>query len=257
VLLTTAVVFYHRLFPDPIVDPIVNRDTYLTIIGLQPNVPMTLVKTTEETQELLARHLSMSKQQLEKTRGQPGSRLLIWPESPMNFAYASDRQFQEIVTRFAIENQTSLLFNSQEPAPAGGIYNSAVLINEKGRVISQYDKIRLLPFGEYVPLPRWLPSIFDNRYRWRFHSRRELHVDACQWLSPRRCFHLHRVGLSVNCANHDERWRERSDQHLERRVPWTDCSDATTPGECSVQSRGKQSQRCARYEQRNYSSYRQ
>ena len=158
VLLTTAVVFYHRLFPDPIVDPIVNRDTYLTIIGLQPNVPMTLVKTTEETQELLARHLSMSKQQLEKTRGQPGSRLLIWPESPMNFAYASDRQFQEIVTRFAIEHQTSVLFNSQEPAPAGGIYNSAVLINEKGRVISQYDKIRLLPFGEYVPLPRWLPG---------------------------------------------------------------------------------------------------
>jgi apolipoprotein N-acyltransferase len=76
----------------------------------------------------------------------------------MNFAYASDRQFQQIATSFAIENQTSLLFNSQEPAPAGGVYNSAVLINEKGRVISQYDKIRLLPFGEYVPLPRWLPG---------------------------------------------------------------------------------------------------
>ena len=158
VLLTTAVVFYHRLFPEPMVDPIINRDTYLTIIGLQPNVPMTLVKTTEETQELLARHLSMSKQQLDETRGQPGSRLVIWPESPMNFAYASDRQFQEIVTRFVVENQTSLLFNSQEPAPFGGVYNSAVLINEKGRVISQYDKIRLLPFGEYVPLPRWLPG---------------------------------------------------------------------------------------------------
>jgi len=157
-LLATAVVFSHRLFPRPIVDPIVNRATQLTIIALQPNVPMTLVKTTEETQELLARHLSMSKQQLDETRGQPGSRLLIWPESPMNFAYGSDQQFQQIVTRFVIENQTSLLFNSQEPAPTGGVYNSAVLINEKGRVISQYDKIRLLPFGEYVPLPRWLPG---------------------------------------------------------------------------------------------------
>ena len=157
-LLTTAVVFSHRLSPQTMVRPVVNQASYLTIIALQPNVPMTVFKTTEETQELLARHLSMSKKKLDENREQPGSRLVIWPESPMNFAYASDRQFQEIVTRFAIENQTSLLFNSQEPAPVGGVYNSAMLINEKGRVISQYDKIRLMPFGEYVPLPRWLPG---------------------------------------------------------------------------------------------------
>ena len=157
-LLTTAVVFYPRLFPEPLVDPMVNRDTELTIIALQPNVPMTLVKTTQETDDLFARHLSVSKQKIDETRGQLGSRLVIWPESPMNFAYGSDQQFQQIVTRFVIDNQTSLLFNSQEPAPVGGVYNSAVLINEKGRVISQYDKIRLLPFGEYVPLPRWLPG---------------------------------------------------------------------------------------------------
>ena len=157
-VLTTAIILSHRPWEREMTKPKMNPANYLTIIALQPNVPMTLVKTTEETQELLARHLSISKQQLDETRGQPGSRLLIWPESPMNFAYGSDQQFQQIVTRFAIENQTSLLFNSQESAPAGGVYNSAVLINEKGRVISQYDKIRLLPFGEYVPLPRWLPG---------------------------------------------------------------------------------------------------
>jgi apolipoprotein N-acyltransferase len=32
-----------------------------------------------------------------------------------------------------------------------------VLVNEAGRLVAQYDKIRLLPFGEYVPLPRWFP----------------------------------------------------------------------------------------------------
>jgi apolipoprotein N-acyltransferase len=52
-----------------------------------------------------------------------------------------------------------VLFNSLEPAPAGGAYNSAILINEEGRLVGQYDKIRLLPFGEYVPLPRWLPGV--------------------------------------------------------------------------------------------------
>jgi apolipoprotein N-acyltransferase len=76
----------------------------------------------------------------------------------MNFTYASDKSFQDLVARFTRENHTSLLFNSLEPAPGGGGYNSALLVNEEGRLISQYDKIRLLPFGEYVPLPHWLPG---------------------------------------------------------------------------------------------------
>ena len=33
-----------------------------------------------------------------------------------------------------------------------------MLVNEEGRLAVQYDKIRLMPFGEYVPLPRWLPG---------------------------------------------------------------------------------------------------
>jgi apolipoprotein N-acyltransferase len=41
----------------------------------------------------------------------------------------------------------------------GGAYNAAVMVNEEGRAVAQYDKIRLLPFGEYVPLPRWLPGV--------------------------------------------------------------------------------------------------
>jgi apolipoprotein N-acyltransferase len=76
----------------------------------------------------------------------------------MNFTYASDKSFQEFVADFTRENHTSLLFNSLEPAPNDGAYNSALFVNEEGRVISQYDKIRLMPFGEYVPLPQWLPG---------------------------------------------------------------------------------------------------
>jgi apolipoprotein N-acyltransferase len=76
----------------------------------------------------------------------------------MNFAYGSDRQLREELSAFAIANETSLLLNSQEVAPNDGIYNSALLINQQGSVVAQYDKIRLLPFGEYVPLPRWLPG---------------------------------------------------------------------------------------------------
>ncbi len=131
---------------------------FLSVIALQPNVPMNPIKTQQETQQLIERHLSMSSMALHSLGNDPLPRLVIWPESPMNFTYAADSQLQDLVARFTRDNHASLLLNSQEPAPGDGVYNSAVLINEEGRLISQYDKIRLLPFGEYVPLPRWLPG---------------------------------------------------------------------------------------------------
>ncbi len=130
--------------------------TSLHVIALQPNVPMTIVKTVEETKELLYLHLAMSKQALDELPKDDVPRLVVWPESPMNFTYAGDQKFQELVANFTRENHTSLILNSLEPSPDGGAYNSALLINEEGRLIAQYDKIRLLAFGEYVPLPQWL-----------------------------------------------------------------------------------------------------
>lgn len=130
----------------------------IRVLALQPNVPMTLVKSDEEMKQLMERHVRLSEALLRQAPDDGVPRLLVWPESPMNFEYARNLEFQTAVTNFAREHKTSLLFNSQEPAPNGGIYNSAILINEDGRLFGQYDKIRLLPFGEYVPLPRWLPG---------------------------------------------------------------------------------------------------
>ncbi len=161
--------------------PSAGQDARAVVVALQPNVPMDPVQSTEEAKALMERHLSMSESALsewgeglreadglivrEEARkrelAQARSRLprvVIWPESPMNFTYANDSQLRETVARFATSNHTSVLFNSLEPAPAGGAYNAAVMVDEEGRVVAQYDKIRLLPFGEYVPLPRWLPG---------------------------------------------------------------------------------------------------
>ncbi len=134
-------------------DPVMS----LCVVAVQPNVPMSPVKSVEEMAQLLERHLSLSTKGLESCTGSNERRLVIWPESPMNFTYGNARAFQELVTRFSLENGTYLLLNSLEPAPGGGAYNSALLINGNAP-ITQYDKIRLMPFGEYVPLPQWLPG---------------------------------------------------------------------------------------------------
>jgi apolipoprotein N-acyltransferase len=128
------------------------------VVAVQPNVPMNPVKSAGEIKTLIDRHVSLSTEALKPLPDYAPQRMVIWPESPMNFTYSSNKTFQEFVTEFTKQNHTSLLFNSLEPAPNDGSYNSALLVNEEGRLISQYDKIRLMPFGEYVPLPQWLPG---------------------------------------------------------------------------------------------------
>ena len=51
----------------------------------------------------------------------------------MNFVYAGDKSFQDLIGKFTRENHTSLILNSLEPAPNDGGYNSALLINEQGQ----------------------------------------------------------------------------------------------------------------------------
>jgi apolipoprotein N-acyltransferase len=128
------------------------------VIAIQPNVPMDLVKSVEDMRKLTDGHFALSEAALQGLPNDVRPRLVIWPESPMYFTYGTDLHLRERIAAFARMHNTSLLLNSQELAPNDGIYNSAVLINEQGSLIAQYDKIRLLPFGEYVPLPRWLPG---------------------------------------------------------------------------------------------------
>jgi apolipoprotein N-acyltransferase len=155
------------------------------VVAVQPNVTPNFERTQGETDALVARHLSLGMIALREWDARaavratstnqsespnvsnvaqetpPPSRatlprVVVFPESPMNFSYGRDSEFRELISRFAHDERASVLFNSLESAPAGGVYNSAVLVNEEGGLVAQYDKIRLLPFGEYVPLPRWL-----------------------------------------------------------------------------------------------------
>lgn len=130
----------------------------VVVVAIQPNVPMDLVKSNDDMNRLTARHFDMSEAALNQIQNDSQPKLIIWPESPMNFAYGADQQLREKLASFAQQHHVSMLLNSQEIAPNDGIYNSAMLINEQGKLVAQYDKIRLLPFGEYVPLPEWVPG---------------------------------------------------------------------------------------------------
>jgi len=164
------------------------------VVALQPNVIPDFNRPPAEHFALTDRHFEMSEEALlalggtrgeaapgpeassvpeaageteAETEAAPGSssatgaslpRVVIWPESPMNFSWGRNRAFRERVTDFTQRTGASLLFNSLEPTREGGGFNAAVLVDRRGRPAAQYDKIRLLPFGEYVPLPSWMPG---------------------------------------------------------------------------------------------------
>ena len=72
----------------------------------------------------------------------------------MNFEWQEDADFQRYIGQFAARNNVSVLFNSAEPdAKNHKYFNSAVMIDQTGREVAEYDKIYLLPFGEAVPTP--------------------------------------------------------------------------------------------------------
>lgn len=81
----------------------------------------------------------------------PGA-LVVWPESAAwPYSYGEDAGFRRDVEAMARSGGCTLLFNSIQPAPGGGFYNSAFVVSPEGEAV-RYDKRELVPFGEYVPL---------------------------------------------------------------------------------------------------------
>ena len=89
---------------------------------------------------------------LEAARERPG--LIVWPETAVPFLVQEDPRQGELE---ALARQTgSYLLVGAPGRSAGRPRNSAFLLGPDGRTLGRFDKRHLVPFGEYVPLRRWL-----------------------------------------------------------------------------------------------------
>jgi apolipoprotein N-acyltransferase len=88
--------------------------------------------------------------------------LLIWPEAAMPFYFQDGGKLVDPITELPLETGASLLFGSPAYTRTEGelrYLNSAFLLSPQAEVLGRSDKIHLVPFGEYVPLGRFLPFV--------------------------------------------------------------------------------------------------
>jgi apolipoprotein N-acyltransferase len=124
------------------------RDTALLV---QPNISETEDWTTEKIQRTKRDLATLSLKAALIESPQPS--LIVWPEAPAPFYYFDDETFRNYINSLARATNASVLVGIVAHAPSGGPLNSAVLVTPDGVAISRYDKMNLVPFGEFVPWP--------------------------------------------------------------------------------------------------------
>ena len=136
-----------------------------TALLVQQNIPIQADWTRDYFENTLRDLTSRSVQSAAQAAGK--AELIVWPESPSPF-YTSDPLFQNAVSAMARQAQTWVVAGAigVEPAMHSGgqgskVFNSAALVSPQGEWVGRYDKVHLVPFGEYLPFPRLFSFLGD------------------------------------------------------------------------------------------------
>lgn len=125
---------------------------------VQPNIPvLDVVQWTPQYYDQNIASLAQISVEARKTqppRREPG--LIVWPESPAPFI-TTDPRLQYWLTAIAKDTNSHMIVGSTGVAPSAvvtdepTVYNSALVVDPQGHAVGRYDKIHLVPYGEFVP----------------------------------------------------------------------------------------------------------
>lgn len=138
----------------------------IRVCVVQGNIPQEVKWKKETLSWTIDRY-----ENLTRRAAQDRPQIIIWPETsiPVDLRYSP--KYQRRVFGLARELATPLVFGASGSAKIGGlgknrkkVYNSAFYITSEGLYKGEYQKMKLLPFGEYVPsIGKWsLESLFPE-----------------------------------------------------------------------------------------------
>jgi apolipoprotein N-acyltransferase len=121
---------------------------------VQANIDQRLKWEDAERANVLRKYLALSTQ--------PGPKPVtdvIWPETALPYFLSTEPELLKILAR-VVPPGGLLLTGAVRADPTmrpPQVYNSVHAIDDTGRIVATYDKVHLVPFGEYVPLRHILP----------------------------------------------------------------------------------------------------
>ncbi len=128
---------------------------HLRAAVVQGSIPQELKWDPDYQESTLATYEHLTRQ-----AARAGPSLIVWPETATPFFFQMDSDFSERVRHLTRDIGAWLLFGSPGFERAGdgelASTNRVFVLSPSGRVEGFYDKVILVPFGEYVPFQRVL-----------------------------------------------------------------------------------------------------
>lgn len=137
-----------------VVDRQMTKNPPLKIGLVQGNIDQSIKWDESFQKETLKIYERLS---LKVAEGKPD--LIIWPETATPFFFQDAKEYQPFVLDIPKRTDAFLLFGTPSYKIEKGKvnhYNSAFLVSTTGELMGRYDKIHLVPFGEYVPMKNLL-----------------------------------------------------------------------------------------------------
>jgi len=125
------------------------RTETLAVRIVQPSIPQDLKMTALRALDWFRRQVDLSR------LDEPGRvRLVVWPEGSVPFYLGPDTVWWGLLQDLQRHNRAYLLLGADRWARQSPpvVHNSVFLLDPELRVVDFYDKVHLVPFGEYVPL---------------------------------------------------------------------------------------------------------
>jgi apolipoprotein N-acyltransferase len=132
---------------------------------IQPNLRQDAKFNISQKQQVMSRYLDLSDRSTgPQSTGVKGVTHLIWPESA--FPFFLTREADALAQIAALLRPSTILITGgirpPATAPNGAVtraYNSVYVIGPDGSILSVYDKVHLVPFGEYLPFQNVLERL--------------------------------------------------------------------------------------------------
>jgi apolipoprotein N-acyltransferase len=134
-------------------DSLTRQGRPLRVALVQGNIPQDQKWDAGQAGAILNTYLDLTRDAARR-----GAQLVIWPESSTPFSFEEDRAGGTRVRDVVRETGVELLLGSDqiERTTPPKYYNAAFLIRPDGSLGGVYQKMHLVPFGEFVPLKRLL-----------------------------------------------------------------------------------------------------